>query len=113
MAQHPTAATVDANANADPRRNPSYPQRVHVRERPQWQALLKSWQDRVAAARAQRAAKGDRADLLLARMEGALDQIAEAVRRLPMEVGPMYEEDRHRVDEAVAALERLFKQWEG
>ena len=44
-------------------------------------------------------------------MLGARDQIAEAVRRLPMEVGGLYEEDRHRLDEAVAALERLSRTW--
>jgi hypothetical protein len=44
-------------------------------------------------------------------MIGALDEIADAIRRLPGEVGAMYAEDKHRVDQAVAALERLLKKW--
>jgi hypothetical protein len=45
-------------------------------------------------------------------MLGGRDQIADAVKRLPMEVGDLYEEDRHRLNEAVAALERLFARWD-
>jgi hypothetical protein len=45
-------------------------------------------------------------------MLGARDQISEAVRRLPMEVGHMYEDDKLRLEEAEAALERLFKEWQ-
>jgi hypothetical protein len=97
----------------DPRKSPSYPQRVNIRERAQWQGVLASWESRLAEARRQRAQSGAGSDLLLARMEGARDQIADAVRRLPMEVGHMYEDDKLRVGEAVAALERLFAQWEG
>jgi hypothetical protein len=100
-------------ATADPRRNPSYPQRVHIRERAQWQAVLKTWQDRVANAAAELPSKPDRAvaDRLYAQMLGSVDQIADAAKRLPMEVGEMYEEDHHRLEEAVAALERLFARW--
>lgn len=96
-------------------RNPSYPQRVHVRERAEWQALLQSWETRIAEAHAQLSRKPDpsAAARLYAQMLGARDQIADAVRRLPMEVGGLYDEDRHRVTEAVAALERLFNRWNG
>ena len=89
-------------------RSPTYPQRVHIRERPQWQALLASWDERIAAARGSVKGTGDDARTFLARMAGARDQIADAVKRMPMEVGDMYEEDKHRLEEAVAALERLF-----
>jgi hypothetical protein len=49
---------------------------------------------------------------MLHQMQGARDQIADAVRRLPMETDDLYEEDRHRLDEAVAALNRLFERWD-
>jgi hypothetical protein len=101
----------------DPRRSPSYPQRVHIRERAQWQNVLDRWDQRVETARAtyaQRSGRSDGLELgrLFAQMLGARDQIADAVKRLPIEVGDLYEEDRHRLDEAVAALERLFARWD-
>ena len=37
----------------------------------------------------------------------------EAVRRLPGEVGALYVEDKHRLDEARAALERVIGRWDG
>jgi hypothetical protein len=49
---------------------------------------------------------------LFAQMLGCRDQVADAARRLPMEVGDLYEEDKHRLLEAVAALDRVFKRWE-
>ena len=94
-------------------RNPSYPQRTHVRERGQWQAVLDRWESRIAAARTDLArAPGDPTRIrLFAQMLGARDQIADAIRRLPQEVGDLYHEDHHRLDEAVAALERTFARW--
>ena len=103
MSQPTTAAT-----EADPRRSPTYPQRVHIRERAHWQAVLDSWDQKIAAARQSSKLSGDAASIAFARMAGARDQIADAARRLPMEVGEMYEEDKHRLEEAVAALERLM-----
>jgi hypothetical protein len=93
----------------DLRRNPSYPQRVHIRERAQWQAVLHEWDAKIAAARASTKLTGDAATTLFVRMAGARDQIATSVLRLPMEVGEMYEEDKHRLEEAVAALERMME----
>ena len=49
---------------------------------------------------------------LYAQMLGARDQVAEAARRMPMETGDLYEEDHHRLEEAVAALDRVFKNWD-
>ena len=97
-----------APTDADPRRSPSYPQRVHIRERAHWQSVLASWDERIAAARQSSKLSGDAASVIFARMAGARDQIADSVKRLPMEVGEMYEEDKHRLEEAVAALERLM-----
>jgi hypothetical protein len=48
---------------------------------------------------------------LFAQMLGARDQVAEAARRLPMETGDLYDEDKHRLEEAVAALERVVQKW--
>lgn len=102
---------------ADPRRSPSYPQRVHIRERGQWQAILAKWEGLIEGARRKHAALGNspekpQYDRMLAQMAGARDQIADAVARLPMEVGEMYEEDKHRVETAEAALGRLFARWD-
>ena len=91
----------------DPRRSPSYPQRVHIRERAQWASVLADWDARIAAARAQ-GVKGADSERTFGQMSGARDQIADAAQRLPMEVGELYAEDRHRLEEAVAALERLM-----
>jgi hypothetical protein len=107
--------TVVPSQPANPQKSPTYPQRVHVRERAQWQAVLKTWEDRIAEARRSldsRGADHPAHDRLYAQMLGARDQIADAARRLPMEVGELYEEDKHRLEEAVAALERLFERWQ-
>ncbi len=76
--------------------------------------VLQKWEDRIAQARGQLGSKKDRAaaERILAQMSGARDQIADAARRLPMEVGDLYEEDKHHLEEAVAAIERLFTRWE-
>jgi hypothetical protein len=73
--------------------------------------------ERIAAARAKLNAMGqspNRAafERLFAQMLGACDQVAEAARRMPTETGALYKEDRHRLEEAVAALERVSQRWE-
>jgi hypothetical protein len=101
----------------DPLRNPSYPQRIHLHERSHWQEVLRSCEEKIARAREKldgaRPGPG-RAELerLHAQMLGARDQVADAVRRLPMETGDLYSEDRHRVEEAVAALGRVLTRWD-
>jgi hypothetical protein len=101
----------------DPWRNPSYPQRIHVRERAHWQGILQKCEERIAMARHKMNVLGNspnRAayEFLFVQMLGARDQVADAARRLPMETGDLYEEDKHRLEEAVAALDRVFKKWE-
>jgi hypothetical protein len=49
---------------------------------------------------------------LYSQMQGARDQVAEAVRRLPMEVGGLYHEDHERLEQAKAAIERTWRRWE-
>jgi hypothetical protein len=97
--------------------NPAYPQRIHLHERAHWQEVLRSCEERIAEARRKldlmKAGPG-RAEFerLHAQMIGARDQVADAVRRLPMETGDLYSEDRHRVEEAVAALGRVLARWD-
>jgi hypothetical protein len=90
---------------------------VHIHERAQWQAVLLRCEERIGSA----SEKLDRLgaspnrpalERLLAQMLGARDQVAEAARRLPSETGDLYEEDKHRLEEAVAALDRVVKKWE-
>ena len=45
-------------------------------------------------------------------MMGARDQMAEAVRRMPLETGILYDEDAERLRHAEAALVRLLPQWD-
>ncbi len=101
----------------DPRKNPAYPQRVHILERAHWESLLRSCDEKIAPFTQKLAALNlpDRArfDLLYAQMLGARDQAADAARRLPGEVGSLYEEDKHRLEEAVAALDRVIRRWDG
>lgn len=101
----------------NPLKNPSYPQRVHIQERAQWQGVLKTCEDRIAGARQKLNVLGAspaRAafERLFAQMLGARDQVADAARRLPGETGELYHEDKHRLEEAVAALDRLFNAWD-
>ena len=102
---------------ADPRKNPSYPQRIHLREKAHWQTVLQMVETRLAVPRQKLSVLGQDArrpafERIYAQMMGARDQIADAVKRLPQETGDLYEEDHHRVDEAFAALDRLFQKWD-
>lgn len=98
-------------------RNPSYPHRMHFGEKTQLEQTLRAW-DATIAARARTIAslppKADRAlhQKLHFQMLGARDQMAAAVRRLPLEVGALYEEDQELLHNAQAALERLTRQWD-
>ena len=101
----------------DPRKNPSYPQRVHIHERAHWLGQLQRCEERIEVARQKLNVLGgspNRAafERLFAQMLGARDQVADAARRLPMETGDLYEEDKHRLEEAVAALDRVFLRWD-
>lgn len=102
---------------SNPLKNPSYPQRVHLSEKSHWLEVLRSCEDRIARARQKLDVVGQgpaRAgfERLYAQMLGARDQVADSVRRLPMETGDLYLEDKHKLEEAVAALDRVLKRWE-
>ena len=55
----------------NPIRSLSYPQRVHIQERVQWQAVLKQCEDKIAAAKASFEATGKGSAFLLHQMMGA------------------------------------------
>ena len=109
--------TSDPKTVADPKKNPSYPQRVHLSEKPHWEEVLRKVETRLAVPKQKLSVLGNDPkrfafEKIYAQMQGARDQVADAVKRLPQETGGLYEEDHHRVDEAVAALDRLFAKWD-
>jgi hypothetical protein len=99
------------------RKNPAYPVRAHVNERNQWRAAVESCEGKVVAYGQKlsvvSAGSPDRPryERLFAQLLGAHDQIADAARRLPGEVGDLYHEDKHRLEEALAAIERIEARW--
>jgi hypothetical protein len=110
---HPQTVPVPA----DPKKNPSYPAREHLLEKPHWQSVLQGVESRLAVARQKLGVLGNDArrpafERIYSQMLGARDQVADAVKRLPLETGHLYEEDHHRAEEAVAALDRLFQKWD-
>jgi len=101
----------------NPLKNPSYPQRVHLHERAHWLQVLSQCEQRLRQAQQRLAVVGpgpdrERFERLFSQMLGARDQVAESARRLPTETGHLYTEDRHRLEEAVAALDRIAKAWD-
>jgi hypothetical protein len=99
-----------------PYRSPSYPPRTHWLERAALEDHLRSCTERILAAEQKLSDLGGdprRADLerIYHQLLGASDQVSEAVRRLPMETGPLYEEDKERLGEAVQAFDRLWRRW--
>ena len=100
-----------------PFKSPTYPPRVHFAERAELEERLRSIEERLQMVRRKLDALGshpDRASFerLYFQMLGARDQAAEGVRRLPLETGALYHEDRERYTEAVSAFERAFRRWE-
>jgi hypothetical protein len=97
--------------------NPSYPAREHFHEKAELEKLLQFWDERIRSARQTLSALGSHTKResftrLFHQMQGASDQLAESVRRLPLETGGLYDDDRERFKQAIAALERLWKTWE-
>ncbi len=112
-----TATPAVPTPAANPLKNPTYPQRTHIGERAHWQGMLASCDSRIAPAKQKLAVLANSPstaifERLYAQMLGARDQVADAARRLPGETGDLYEEDKHRLEEGVAALDRVFKLWD-
>jgi len=108
---------VHASKAIEPYRNPSYPQRDHFSERSKLEEALRLSEARVDAARIELEAGGgpgskDEALRYYHQLLGVRDQIAECCRRIPLEAGELYEEDKERFEHAIAALERVWQRWE-
>ena len=89
-------------------KNPSYPYRVHTHEKPFWDGILRGLDERLNQARELVGADASEPRrFLLVQLAGARDQVYEMARRLPGEVGELYEEDRHKLEQAVAAFDRV------
>jgi predicted nucleic acid-binding Zn-ribbon protein len=106
-----------ASHPADPYRNPSYPQRTHLHERSALQEKLSKIEERLKSAHQKLSAATNHPRLpvltrLYHQLQGARDQVAEAVRRMPVEAGGLYHEDSERLEQALAAFERTFRKWE-
>lgn len=99
--------------SANPMLSPSYPKRIHVRERPRLRELVQTWEQALSKFGEELKTQPNDAyrARLYAQMMGARDQIADAAGRIPMETGELTEEDYHRLEQAVAAFERLSRQW--
>ncbi len=100
-----------------PYKSPTYPARTHFRERTELEQQLRSIGERIEAARQKFNLIGNHSDRavmerLFYQMLGARDQVAEGVRRLPLETGALYDEDKERYSEAVAAFDRVHRRWE-
>lgn len=115
-AQDSSDGSAPARAAA-PWKNPSYPARTHWAERPALEEKLRSWERKVEERARKLAVLGSgesRAsyERIYHQMMGALDQMSESVRRMPREAGALYHEDLERLQNAEAALTRLFRDWE-
>jgi hypothetical protein len=96
--------------------NPSYPKRTHFGEKTQIQERLAFWDDQLATVsealqRPESGTDQGARERLFHQMHGARDQMAEALRRLPLEMGVLYQEDKERFHAAESALGRLLERW--
>jgi hypothetical protein len=114
--ENPTGA-VHASKASEPYRNPSYPERDHFSDRAGLEEALRTAEERVNAARRKLDSGGNAAGSakmvrLYHQLLGARDQIAECARRMPLETGELYQEDKERFAQATGALERVWQRWE-
>jgi len=100
-----------------PFKSPTYPPRVHFAERAELDQSLRTIEERLEMVRRKLDVMGSHperagSERLYFQMLGARDQVAEGVRRLPLETGALYDEDKERFEEALAAFERAYQRWE-
>jgi hypothetical protein len=115
--QESSETAQSAHAAINPAKNPTYPQRTHFGERKELQDKLASLEEKVAAMGKRLASLGTHPqrssyERLYHQMQGARDQMAECVRRMPLETGTLYDEDRERLASAEAALVRTLERWD-
>jgi hypothetical protein len=99
-----------------PYRSPTYPPRTHFLERATLEESLHSCTERLLAAEKRLSDLGSdpgrrNLERTYHQLLGARDQAAEAVRRLPLETGALYQEDHERFTEAVQAFDRAWQRW--
>jgi hypothetical protein len=97
--------------------NPSYPQRVHLHERARLDEALQKCDERLNSALQKLNVLANHAQKevlvrLFHQLQGARDQVAEAARRMPLEVGGLYHEDEERFNQAMDAIERIGGAWD-
>ena len=107
----------ESSSASEPYRNPSYPERDHFSERSRLDEALRTSETRIDAARRKLESGGVSAGDAQAvryyhQLLGVRDQIAECCRRIPLEAGELYDEDKERFEHAIAALERVWERWE-
>ena len=112
-----TKANSDGLASIESYRNPTYPKRDHYGDRPRLEQALRLSEERIAKALEQLEGviepAGERCCArLYHQLLGIRDQIAESVRRMPVETGELYREDKERFDQAAAALDGVWQQWQ-
>jgi len=110
-------AAADGPRADDPFHNPTYPVRDHLSESAELDKALRSCDERISSARQKLNSVVNHPKQaifvrLYHQMLGAGDQIALSRRRLPLETGDLYDEDKERFRQAVAALDRLWSSWE-
>ncbi len=106
-----------SNRPSVPFKSPTYPLRAHFGEKVELEQRLSSIDERIQTVRRKLETLGDRPeraklDRLYFQMLGARDQVAEEVRRLPLETGALYDEDKERYEQGLAAFERVWRRWE-
>jgi hypothetical protein len=107
----------DSSKRLNPFQNPSYPPRVHFQEQGALQERLKSCEERLAGIRQKLDTMGNHPqkaahERVYEQLLGARDQVAETVRRLPLETGALYAEDKERLEIALAAFDRVYGRWD-
>ena len=117
LAPQESKTPATSSSTTIPERNPSYPLRTHFGEKTALESTLHSWDEKIAAFGVKLSVLGaspGRAgrERLFHQMMGARDQMAESVRRMPLETGSLYVEDAERLRNAEAALVRLAKRWD-
>jgi hypothetical protein len=113
-----TPATADGSREGDAFHNPSYLKRTHYHEKDKLEETVRTADAQLGSMRATLDALASdprhaEAVRLYHQLTGARDQIAECARRLPLEAGELYDEDKERYEQAVAAFERLRLKWAG
>jgi hypothetical protein len=96
--------------------NPSYPQRVHFADCARLDEALRSCDERLSSAFQKLNVLANHAQKdvfvrLFHQLQGARDQVAEAARRMPLEVGGLYQDDDERFKQAMDAIERISREW--